>query len=109
MSFKKKEDNSCSIRNRKSHESEDLNDDFQELENINLNQDIFTRPISDNDPLWRVIAYLIGFLLADGSIFILKRTNSHQIYISQHIRDRDIIEIAQKAIGRGNITRPNKY
>lgn len=68
--------------------------------------DIFTTEIPENSPLWRVRAYIIGFLLADGSIFIYKKTNSHQIYASQHKRDKDILEIVQKALG-GNITGPN--
>lgn len=75
-------------------------------EEKNKRYDIFTTKIPENSPLWRVRAYVIGFLLADGSIFIYKKTNSHQIYASQHKRDKDILEIVQKALG-GNITGPN--
>jgi len=70
-------------------------------------KDIFTKKIKDNDPLWRVRAYFLGFLFADGSIFRLKNPIQYMVYAAQNEKDKDIIENLQKAIG-GNITGPNK-
>jgi len=65
-------------------------------------QDIFTSDISNNDPLWRVRAYVIGFLLADGSISTpspQKVSRSYIVSASQHIRDIDILNNIQMVIG----------
>ncbi|TFG27489.1 MAG: hypothetical protein EU532_07260 [Promethearchaeota archaeon] len=58
--------------------------------------DIFTINISNSDLLWRVRAYVIGFLLADGSI---QATNGYRVSASQHIRDIDVLNNIQMAIG----------
>ncbi|MHA2399834.1 MAG: hypothetical protein ACXADU_13225 [Promethearchaeota archaeon] len=68
---------------------------------------IFTVELGENDPLWRVRAYFLGFLFADGSIFRLKNPIQYMVYAAQNEQDKDIIENLQKAIG-GNITGPNK-
>jgi len=74
------------------------------LEAIN---DIFTIEIPENSRLWRVRAYILGFLFADGSIFRLKNPIQYMVYAAQNEKDKDIIENLQKAIG-GNITGPNE-
>lgn len=77
--------------------------DEKELENereSNEFKDIFTRKIADDDPLWRVRAYVIGFLLADGNI------SKKRITITQNQKDLDLLIISQMALG-GNI-RPSK-
>ncbi|MHA1895299.1 MAG: hypothetical protein ACTSX4_12435, partial [Candidatus Helarchaeota archaeon] len=56
-------------------------------------QDIFTREIDDDDPLWRVRAYVIGLLLADGNIYKKK------VSLSQHPKDYDLVEIIHKSLG----------
>ncbi|MFX1340293.1 MAG: hypothetical protein ACFFDK_16915 [Promethearchaeota archaeon] len=69
--------------------------------------DIFTRNISNSDLLWRVRAYVIGFLLADGTI----RTYPYEISATQKEQDKEILSEIQKALG-GKINGPdenNKY
>jgi len=89
----------------------DLNKNFEY--NINNKNsfdaisNIFTIELAENDPLWRVRAYFLGFLFADGSIFRLKNPIQYMVYAAQNEKDKDIIENLQKAIG-GNITGPNK-
>ncbi len=68
---------------------------------------IFTIELAENDPLWRVRAYVMGFLLADGTI----RTNPYEISATQKERDKEILLNIQRALG-GNINGPdenNKY
>ena len=64
--------------------------------------DIFTKYISDKDPIWRVRAYIIGLFYTDGTI---KAKRSYVASMSQHIQDIDILENAQKAID-GQISGP---
>jgi len=68
---------------------------------------LFTIKISDSDLLWRVRAYVIAFLLADGTI----RTQPYEISATQKERDKDILINIQKALD-GKINGPdeeNKY
>jgi len=70
-------------------------------------KDIFTRDIPDDSPLWRVRAYVIGFLLADGTI----RYNPYELAVAQNKRDKDILYNIKKPLG-GVINGPdekNKY
>ncbi len=64
--------------------------------------DIFTTEIPENSLLWRVRAYVIGFLLADG---FMKTKRSYVISISQHFQDIDILKNVKKTIG-GKISGP---
>ena len=68
---------------------------------------IFIIELSDSDPLWRVRAYVIGFLLADGTLYYYKKKGEYTISAHQHKRDMDILSNIQKAIG-GKISGPNK-
>ncbi|MFX1320392.1 MAG: hypothetical protein ACFFAQ_01995 [Promethearchaeota archaeon] len=65
--------------------------------------DIFTTEIPENSLLWRVRAYVIGFLLSDGSI----RYNPYEVAASQNLKDRDILDNIKKALG-GDIQGPDK-
>jgi len=88
-------------------EKDKVNYQIPKSSSIKKNQDIFTIKISNNDPLWRVRAYIIGFLLADGTI----RTQPYEISATQKDRDKDILVNIQKALG-GKINGPdekNKY
>ncbi|MEJ2295576.1 MAG: hypothetical protein P8Y23_12540, partial [Candidatus Lokiarchaeota archaeon] len=72
-------------------------------------QDIFTREISEDDPLWRVRAYIIGFLLADGYIKLRNKSGNYTptLSIEQHKRDKDILENIKIALG-GNLKPKNE-
>ena len=70
-------------------------------------KDIFTIDIPDDSPLWRARAYIIGFLLADGTI----RYNPYELAVTQNRKDKDILYNIKKALG-GVINGPdekNKY
>ena len=70
-------------------------------------KDIFTIDIPDDSPLWRVRAYIMGFLLADGTI----RYNPYELAVAQNKRDKDILYNIKKPLG-GVINGPdekNKY
>ncbi len=62
-------------------------------EEKNKSYDIFTTEIPENSLLWRVRAYIIGLLLADGNI------HKNKFSISQHKKDYDLLLIAQMALG----------
>ncbi|MFW9873245.1 MAG: hypothetical protein ACFFG0_09100 [Candidatus Thorarchaeota archaeon] len=89
----------------------DLNENFEYSINnknsLDAISNIFTIRLAENDPVWRIRAYFLGFLFADGSIFRLKNPIQYMVYAAQHEQDKDIIKNLQKAIG-GNITGPNK-
>ncbi len=74
---------------------------------INKSKDIFTAELSETDPLWRVRAYIIGFLLADGTIYHYKKKSAYIVSSHQHKRDKDILFNINKALG-GKITGPDK-
>jgi len=65
-------------------------------------KDIFTIKIPDKDLLWRVRAYVIGFLLADGTI----RTKPYELAVAQNSKDRDILYNINKGLG-GKISGPD--
>jgi len=80
-----------------------FNKDKDSFSFSNLNTtDIFTIPISNNDPLWRIRAYIMGIFYSDGTI---KAQRSYVASVSQHIQDFDILENVQNAIG-GRISGP---
>jgi len=67
-------------------------------------QDVFTREIDDDDPLWRVRAYLIGFFYADASI---RAQRSYVLSITQNLKDIEILRNIQNAMG-GKLSGPYK-
>lgn len=85
------------------YEKDKENNSFLDSSPSKEKKDIFTRKMSDNDPLWRVRAYVIGFLLADGTI----RTKPYELSATQNERDKDILINIQKALG-GKIDDPDK-
>ncbi len=70
---------------------------------VKTKKDIFTMKISNNDALWRVRAYVIGFLLADGTI----RTQPYEVSATQNERDKDILINIQNALG-GKVVGPDE-
>ena len=113
MNNKKKSQLSCKGKKSKFMDSRGIcqNQNF----NFNFNNEIkseyspeskkriFTIKILDKDLLWRVRAYVVGFLLADGTI----RTKPYELAAAQNSKDRDILYNINKGLG-GKISGPDK-